>query len=278
MCLKIPGMYIKLVVVVYFLLTCHALSAQDCILKNAHAHNDYKHKHPLSDALQNKFNSIEADIFLINNQLIVSHTRPFLNKKKTLESLYLKPLLDSCLKNNGTVYKNCDESIILLIDIKTDANETYKELKKDLEKYNSILSKYENGNIKFNAVTIILTGNKPFDELQKETIRYAFIDQSLLSLDKSFESTLCLMASTKYSNLLSWNGKGEIPKEEKEKLTTLVNQAHKEDKVVRLWASPENKKVWAELLNCGVDLINTDKLEMLGDFLKEQKKIIIVPQ
>lgn len=254
------------------------LFSQNCVLLNAHAHNDYKHKHPLSDALQNKFNSIEADIFLINNQLIVSHTRPFLNKKKTLESLYLKPLLDSCLKNNGTVYKNCDESLILLIDIKTDANETYKELKKDLEKYKSILSKYENGNITFNAVTIILTGNKPFDELQKENLRYAFIDQSLLGLDKAFEQTVCMMASTKYSNILTWKGKGEIPKEEKEKLTTLVNQAHKEDKVVRLWASPENKKVWAELLNCGVDLINTDKLEMLGNFLKEQKKIIIVPQ
>ena len=79
------------------------------------------------------------------------------------------------------------------------------------------------------------------------------------------------MASTKYSNVLKWKGKGEIPKEEKEKLITLVNQAHKEDKVVRLWASPENKKVWTELLNCGVDLINTDKLEMLGAFLKEQK-------
>lgn len=248
------------------------LSSQDCILKNAHAHNDYKHKHPLTDALNNKFSSIEADIFLINNELIVSHTHPVFKKNKTLENLYLKPLLDSCLKNNGKVYKNCNESIILLIDIKTDANETYKELKKYLEKYQSILSKYENGNIIFNAVTVILTGNKPFDMIQKDTIRNAFIDQSLLSLNKSLESTLCLMASTKYSNVLKWKGKGEIPKEEKEKLILLINQAHKEDKLVRLWASPENKKVWNELLNCGVDLINTDKLEMLGTFLKEQKK------
>ena len=245
--------------------------AQECILKNAHAHNDYKHKHPLSDALQNKFASIEADIFLINSKLIVSHTRPFFKKKRTLEYLYLKPLLDSCLKNNGKVYSNCNESLILLIDFKSDAEKTYENLKTFLLPYSSILSKYENGKTITNAVTIILTGNKPYDALQKENSRFAFIDQSLLGLEKPFDNTICLMASTKYSNVLTWKGKGEIPKQEKEKLIALVNQAHLQGKKVRLWASPENKKVWTELLNCGVDLINTDKLEMLGEFLKEKK-------
>jgi len=258
--------------IIYFSLSFYASNAQDCFLKNAHAHNDYKHKHPLSDALQNRFTSIEADIFLINNQLIVSHTRPIFKKKKTLEHLYLKPLLDSCLKNNGKVYKNCDESIILLIDIKTEASETYEKLKIYLEKYQSILSKYENGKITFNAVTIILTGNKPYLSIQKETSRNAFIDLSLMNLDNSLDSSMCLMASTKYSNILSWKGKGEIPKDEKEKLESLVKEAHLQGKKVRLWASPENKEVWNELLNCGVDLINTDKLKKLNVFLTERKK------
>lgn len=265
-------MLLRILSCILLFISSQNVFSQNCVLLNAHAHNDYKHKHPLSDALQNKFVSIEADIFLINDQLIVSHTRPFFKKKKTLENLYLKPLLDSCNKNNGTVYKNCDESIILLIDIKTDATETYKELKKYLEKYQSILTRYENETISFKAVTVILTGNKPFDVLQKDTIRNAFIDQSLLSLDKSFESTLCLMTSTKYSNLLKWKGKGEIPKEEKEKLIALVNQAHQEDKLVRLWASPENSIVWKALLDCGVDLINTDELEKLNSFLMQFKK------
>lgn len=265
-------MFLRIFICFHFFIFSLTLSSQDCILKNAHAHNDYKHKHPLTDALKNKFSSIEADIILINNKLIVSHTYPLFKKKKTLDHLYLKPLLDSCLKNNGKVYTNCDNSLILLIDIKSDAEKTYEKLKDFLLPYSSILSKYENGNIIMNAVTVILTGNKPYSSLQKENLRYAFIDQSLLNLDKHFEQKTCLMASTKYSNVLTWKGKGEIPKEEKEKLMRLVNQAHQQGKKVRLWASPENKKVWTELLNCGVDLINTDKLEMLGDFLKEQKK------
>lgn len=269
---KPPSMYMKLILTVSIFLICQTINAQECVLKNAHAHNDYKHKHPLSDALKNKFISIEADIFLINNKLIVSHTYPIIKKKKNLDYLYLKPLLDSCLQNNGKVYTNCNESIILLIDIKSNAEETYKKLKETLLPYSSILSKYENGKIMTNAVTIIITGNKPFAVLQKESLRYAFIDQSLLGLDKHIEQTTCLMASTKYSNVLTWKGKGEIPKEEKEKLILLVKLAHQQGKKVRLWASPENKKVWNELLNCGVDLINTDQLELLGAFLKEQKK------
>lgn len=262
----------KQLVVFFILLTSHFLTAQECCNKNAHAHNDYKHKHPLSDALQNKFNSIEADVFLINKQLIVSHIHPVFRNKSTLETLYLKPLLDSCSKHNGYVYENCKESIILLIDIKSDADETYLELKKIVEKYQSILTKYENGKVITKAVTIILSGNKPYSTLQNDSVRYAFIDQSLLSLNKPYNQTVCAMASTKYSNVFKWKGKGKIPKDEKENLISLVNKAHQQGKKVRLWASPENKNVWTELLNCGVDLINTDKLEDLRKFLTENKK------
>jgi len=256
----------------FLFISSQVMIAQNCILINAHAHNDYKQKHPLSDALNNKFSSIEVDVFLINNKLIVSHTYPILKKRNTIEKLYLQPLLDSCLKNNGSVYADCSTPLILLVEIKSDANQTYIQLKKIIENYTSILTKYEHGKIIPNAVTIILTGNKPYELLSKEDVRYAFIDQNLLRLEKQNDAIVCMMASTKYSNLIRWNGKGNMPKEEKEKLTTVVQVAHQQGKIVRLWASPENKKVWTELLNCGVDLINTDELEKLNSFLMGIKK------
>ncbi|MBL0328646.1 MAG: hypothetical protein IPP64_04350 [Bacteroidetes bacterium] len=265
-------MLIRQTAIIFLLLSANIVIAQDCILKNAHAHNDYKHQHPLSDALRHKFASIEADIFLVDNELIVSHTRPIFKKHKTLESLYLKPLLDSCQKNNGHVYKNCTESILLLIDVKTDGYKTHLALKKYLEKYKSILSTFKNGKISLNAVTVVITGHVPYFSVQKDTSRNYFIDLSLMNLESTLDSTQCFMVSTKYSNVLSWKGKGEIPKAEKEKLTALVNQAHQQGKLVRLWASPENKNVWNELLNCGVDLINTDELEELNSFLMGIKK------
>jgi hypothetical protein len=249
------------------LILSNILSAQVHPLANAHSHNDYKQKYPLTDAIHNGFTSIEADIFLIQNELIVSHTYPIFKKKQTLETLYLKPLNDSIVKHHGYVYENYETSIILLIELKSDASRTYLALNQLLYQYRNILTKWENGKITQRAITVIITGNKPYKELQKQNQRFAFIDQSLLSLNDSTSNLVCPLASTKYSNVLSWIGKGEIPENEKKKLIDLVVLAHSQKKKVRLWASPENKKVWKELLNCGVDLINTNELENLKEFL-----------
>ena len=73
-------------------------------------------------------------------------------------------------------------------------------------------------------------------------------------------------ASCKYSNIIKWKGKGEIPELEKEHLKELVNKAHLSGTKVRLWAAPENETVWLFLRDCGVDLINTDKLVALRRF------------
>ncbi|MCX6296543.1 MAG: phosphatidylinositol-specific phospholipase C/glycerophosphodiester phosphodiesterase family protein [Bacteroidetes bacterium] len=265
-------MQLKLIIISFILFSINILVAQDCCLKNAHSHNDYKQQHPLTDALKNKFISIEADIFLINDQLIISHTYPLFKKHNTLEYLYLKPLLDSCDKHNGKVYEGCNESLTLLIEIKSDKEKTYPVLKKLLEKYQSILSKYENGTVIFKGVTVIITGKKPYSIMENEQIRLAFIDEDLLQIDKPYNKSLCPLASTKYANVLKWKGKGKFPNDEKNKLISLTAEVHLQGKKMRLWASPENKYVWSELLNCGVDLINTNELEKLHLFLTEEKK------
>jgi hypothetical protein len=38
--------------------------------------------------------------------------------------------------------------------------------------------------------------------------------------------------------------------------------------MVRFWGTPENRTVWQELRDAGVDLINTDKLAELQEFLR----------
>jgi hypothetical protein len=80
-------------------------------------------------------------------------------------------------------------------------------------------------------------------------------------------------ASCKYYRLMNWAGEGEIPFKEKERLAAYVATAHQYGKKVRLWGSPENERVWAELLACGVDLINTDKLKELQNFLMAQQRV-----
>ena len=61
-------------------------------LRHAHAHNDYEHPRPLLDALDHGFTSVEADVFLVDGQLLVAHDPADLDPARTLESLYLDPL------------------------------------------------------------------------------------------------------------------------------------------------------------------------------------------
>jgi len=259
---------LKTGIFVLLLLDLQSARSQSIPLPNAFAHNDYCHQHPLFDALDNGYTNIEADIFLEEGDLIVAHIYPFFRAEKTLETLYLQPLADRIAKNNGQVYKGYNSPVVLLIDIKTGANNTYMALKPLLEKYRSILSSYDNGKVTQRAITVVLSGHKPYQMIKGETSRLAFIDEDLRkTATDTTAANVYKLASCKYSKMLSWNGNGDFPLSEKNKLCAYVAMAHKFGKKVRLWASPEKNIVWKELLKCGVDLINTDKLVDLKNFL-----------
>jgi hypothetical protein len=248
-------------------LTHGALKAQIFTLANAFAHNDYRHKRPLVEAQANGYTNIEADVFLLNKKLVVAHINPFFKGKRTLENLYLAPLAEQVAKNNGSVYQGYDKPITLMIDIKTNSKRTYAVLKTLLEKYRNILSSYDNGTFTKRAVTIVLSGRKPYKEILNESNRLAFIDDDLRKAARDTIAHVSTMASCKYSKLIKWKGNGAMPDHEKARLVSYVDKAHKNGDQVRLWASPDNKTVWKEILNCGVDLINTDKLVALKNFL-----------
>lgn len=56
-------------------------------LPQAHAHNDYEHDRPLQDALSHGFSSVEADVWLVDGELLVAHDREDVDPSRTLESL-----------------------------------------------------------------------------------------------------------------------------------------------------------------------------------------------
>jgi hypothetical protein len=240
---------------------------QNIPLQNAFAHNDYWHKHPLYDALQNGYTHVEADVFLRNGNLVVAHFFPFFKKNRTLEKLYLQPLADQ-IAQHGQVFKGYNTPITLMVDIKTNANATYKALKPLLEKYSSILSSYDNGQMHYRMVTIVLSGHKPYDMIKQEKYRLAFIDEDLRKIGRDSAMTdVYPMASCRYSKLVKWRGDGPMPADEKKILCQYVDMAHRMGKKVRLWGSPEKKEVWEQLLNCNVDLINTNQLVTLKNYL-----------
>ena len=71
-------------------------------LERAHAHNDYEHDRPLLDALDDGFTSVEADVWLVGDQLYIGHDGPDLSR--TLAATYLEPLRQRFRDNGGSIY------------------------------------------------------------------------------------------------------------------------------------------------------------------------------
>lgn len=245
-----------------------SIQAQVIPLPHAHAHNDYNHERPLLDALAHGFTSVEADVLLIDGQLYVGHDMPQGDHAlPTLKELYLDPLQRIVHNHRGKVYPDYEGDFYLMIDIKTDAEATYEVLRDQLAAYASMLTYFEGGEIHKGAVTIFLSGNRPIARVQKEEKSLVAIDGRPEDLGKDYSSALMPFISQHFRGVVDWNGEGTIHNQEMQKLTELTAKAHAEDKKVRLWASPENVNTWKVLMQAEVDLINTDKLSELQDFL-----------
>jgi len=240
-------------------------------LEHAHAHNDYLHAHPLFDALDNGFTSVEADIFFVDGKLLVAHKRGEIRPHRTLESLYLEPLARRIKENGGGVYKDAGR-FFLLVDIKDEPNATYAELRRVLAKYAELLTSVEGGKFHEGDVTIVLTGKRPQIKPSNSEVRYVGLDGLPEELPSEVPSHFMPMISDKWSNEFTWKGDGEMPADERAKLRALVKRTHDEGRVLRFWETPEKESVWRELRAANVDLINTDQLARLAKFLNEEKK------
>jgi lysophospholipase L1-like esterase len=241
-------------------------------LRHGHAHNDYEHPRPLFDALDHGFCSVEADVFVVGDQLLIGHDRKDLRPERTLEKLYLDPLRQRVQANSGRVYPR-GPPVFLLVDMKTSAKPTYAVLEKTLARYADIVSVMRNGSFSENAVTVVLSGTIRTDKgardlLAGQDVRYAGIDGRPADLDSTAPSHLMPWISERWGALFRWKGDGSMPTDERAKLDQFVHKAHEHGRLVRFWATPERPEVWKQLRAAGVDLINTDKLPELQQFLR----------
>ena len=244
-----------------------AIAAPPTPLPQAHAHNDYEHPRPLLDALDCGFCSVEADIWLVKGLLLVAHTPLQLNAERTLEKLYLDPLRDRIKANGGKVYKD-GPAFHLMIDVKTDAADTYAALAKVLESYADLLTVTRDGKTEVKAVTVVISGNRDVKALADQKTRYAALDGRPADLDGDAPAYLVPWVSASWASQFKWDGTGAMPDDERKTLRAFVAKAHKQGRKVRFWATPEKVDVWKELLAADVDLLNTDKLKELEKFLR----------
>ncbi|MFF4253677.1 phosphatidylinositol-specific phospholipase C/glycerophosphodiester phosphodiesterase family protein [Streptomyces sp. NPDC001663] len=244
-----------------------------CPLWRAHAHNDYEHTRPLFDALDHRFGSVEADIFLVGDQLLIGHTVDDLDPTRTLESLYLDPLAAIVKANHGSVYRGYRRPLQLLIDIKTEGSSTYLELDRHLQRYKHLFTTYAHGRVLPGAVTNVISGDRAArTPMEAQTVRRAFYDGRLTDLGTSAPASFVPLISDNWQLNFTWLGEGAFPDAERQKLRSIIGQAHARGQKVRFWntpdvAGPARDALWTELLAADVDYFNTDDLAGLEAFL-----------
>jgi hypothetical protein len=235
-------------------------------LPQAHSHNDYEHKRPLFDALDRGFCNIEADVFLVDDQLLVGHEEKELRPERTLEALYLDPLQKLIAERDGKIFPG-GQRLTLLIDFKTDGPATYEALAKALKPYEAFLSGMRDGGWQPREVDVIISGNRPIDLVASNKERPVAIDGRLSDLEHAPPASLMPLISDNWNAHFTWRGEGPIPAAEREKLHALAKTAHAKQRRLRFWATPDSPQFWQELQAAGVDVIGTDDLALLQSHL-----------
>jgi hypothetical protein len=183
-------------------------------------------------------------------------------------------------RGNGGVYAD-GTPLVLLVDIKTDAEPAYARLHEVLAEYQKarpgLFTVYVSGadpqgRVSPGAVTVIVTGNRPRQAMERQAVRLAGYDGRLSDVGRGDSPSLVPLISDNWGGVFkgeaAWNGTGEIPPAARARLQKLVADVHAEKKMVRLWNLPKDTpSVWGPLYDAGVDLINTDDLAGLSKFL-----------
>ena len=158
-----------------------------------HSHNDYWRRVPLFDALRKGCTGVEADVWLFDDELYVGHDTASLTRNRTFTSLYIDPLVKILEHQNpdtdfynGTSHGVFDthpgKPLTLLVDLKTSGAETWPWVLKQLAplRERGWLSYVQDNQVHFGPITVVGTGNTPFDLLTSNTTyRDAFFDAPL---------------------------------------------------------------------------------------------------
>jgi alkaline phosphatase len=228
---------------------------------NAHAHNDYLNKLPFYLAFQNGFGSIEADVFPVEGDLLVAHYKKDVQPEKNLANLYLNPLIKEFAAHRG-------RKLSLLIDIKENYKNALALLINELKPLQNYLSTVE----KANYITIIISGDRPPPSEYKQYPSYIFFDDDLQKAHNTEEWKRVALVSLPFNKITGWKGEGDLNTGDEKKLAHIIDSTHSAGKPIRFWAAPDTKTSWKLQIKLKADLIGTDKVNELAEFLKKKRK------
>lgn len=262
---------------------------RDIVPKAFHSHNDYWRQAPFYSALSVGAVSIEADVWLYNGTLYVGHEQSALTEERTLDSLYIQPILSVLNAQNpnssfvsgttklGVYDTSSGQTLYLFVDVKTDGPTTFPAVVSALQPLRDAgyLTTFNGTAVTSGPVTVIGTGNTPLSQVQGVEPRDYFWDAPIPTLFSTFSnitSDVSPIASTAFSvQFPGVRGNQGLNAAQLALLKSQVAVAHAKGIAVRYWDQPgwpvgTRNAIWRTLWDNGVDLLNVDDLEGAANF------------
>ena len=171
-----------------------------------HSHNDYWRLVPLYSAIGAGCIGVEADVWLFEEELYVGHSIASLTRNRTLNSLYIQPLLSILSKQNpttpfhdgryslnGVFDTKPEQSLVLLIDFKTPGVDLWPYVLKALDplRERRFLTHFDGEVVVQRPITVVGTGNTPFGLVSSKTSNPyldVFFDAPIQTMTEASES------------------------------------------------------------------------------------------
>lgn len=233
--------------------------AQQHSASSIFAHNDYEKPVPFYDAYAKQVGYIEADVFLEGSQLLVAHTQKEINKDRTLEELYLRPLERQVKMNQGDVYAD-GGSLTLMIDIKSEGPATLAQIVKTIKRFPALIA--------CKKLSFTISGNVPDPATWSQYPTFITFDGRPQINYTTEQLQRIQLISISFRDHSSWNGKGLPLETDRAKITSVIENVHAKGKKIRFWAIPDFANAWMVLMKLGVDVINTDQVTTAHTFIQ----------
>jgi len=226
---------------------------------NTHSHNDYEQRAPFWAAWQQRFGSIEADIWLVGGKVIIGHDTNEIKAGRTLEEYYIKPLSACIIKNNGHPYADTSRHLIILIDVKRDSVGTLAALIALLDKYPALE--------RCSCLKWVISGNRPDPGQYTSYPPFVAFDGILHAQYSQAALSRIAMMSDDLRYYTRWDSRTGIPDTCLDTLKEAIARSHAQHLPVRLWDAPDFPLAWHQLIQLRVDYLNTDHIADLAAYL-----------
>ena len=195
---------------------------------------------------------------------------------RTLARLVLEPLL-ARVRARGRVHPAQHQPFSVVLEPAGGASAAHllDLLEEELTGYSEMLTRSRAGTVRHSAVLVALAG-APRGALSRRESRLFFAEGTLADVDTGVATSVVPLVGEHVAWRFGWDGRGEIPAEERHVLRALVAAARAEGKRVRLFGVPEKRRAvrrayWRELHAAGVDLIGARDVATLRRFLRAQR-------